>query len=121
MKAVVFFLVLLASVKIGYHEFMFRTATNEVIVAAYRDRAITACQRDAKGQSLVPAAAWAKPKSVKLVIGKQNLDVYLWQFDHTMWSARFKNPYLFLSASDKPAKVFCEFDIVHGAASVYRM
>ena len=121
MKAVVFLLVLLASVKVGYHEYMFRMATNEVIIAAYRDRAISACQRDTKGQALVPATAWSKPKSVKLVIGKQNLDVYLWQVDHTMWSARFKNPYLFLSASDKPAKVYCEFDIVHGAASVFRM
>ena len=121
MKAVAFFLVLLASVKIGYHEYMFRTATNEVIVAAYRERAISACQRDAKGLSMVAASAWSKPQSVKLVIGKQNLDVYLWQVDHTMWSARFKNPYLFLAASEKPSKVFCEFDIVHGAASVFRM
>ena len=66
-------------------------------------------------------AAWAKPQSVKLIIGKQNLDVYVWQVDHTMWSARFRNPYLFLATGDKPAKVYCEFDIVHGAASVFRM
>ena len=120
MKALVFFLVLLAGLKVGYHEYMFRTATNEVIISAYRDRAISACQRDAKGQALAPAAAWAKSQSVRLIIGKQNLDVYVWQVDHTMWSARFRNPYLFLAAGDKP-KVFCEFDIVHGAASVFRM
>lgn len=121
MRALVLILVLLATVKVGYQEYMFRAATNEVIVSAYRDRAIQACQRDAKGQSLVTAAAWVKPRSVKLVIGKQNLDVYLWQVDHAMWSARFKNPYLFLAAGDKPSKVYCEFDIVHGAASVFRM
>lgn len=120
MKAMVFFLVLLATVKVGYQEYMFRMASNEVIVAAYRDRAVAACQRDAKGQSLIASSVWTKPKSVKLVIGKGNLDVYLWQVDHALWSARFKNPYLFLSAGDKP-KVFCEFDIVHGAATVFRM
>ena len=120
MKALVFFLVLLAGLKVGYHEYMFRTATNEVIISAYRERAISACQRDAKGQALVAPAAWARPQSVRLIIGKQGLDVYVWQVDHAMWSARYRNPYLFLAAGDKP-KVFCEFDIVHGAASVFRM
>lgn len=120
MKGLVVALVLLAAGKIGYHEFMFRRATNEVIVAAYRERAVTACQRDAKGQSLLPAAGWVSPKSIKLLIGKTNLDVYIWQVDHALWDARFRNPYLFLAAGDD-ARTYCEFDIVHGAASVFRM
>ncbi len=121
MRALVFFLVLLAILKVGYHEFMFRSATNDVIVTAYRERAINACQRDAKGQSLANSVTWSKPESVKLVIGKSNLDVYVWQVDHALWNARFKNPYLFLAGSDKGARIYCEFDIVHGAANVFRM
>lgn len=120
MKALVMVLVLLAAAKVGYHEYMFRAATNEVIVAAYRDRAVAACQRDAKGQSLAAAAAWAQPQSIKVLIGKGNLDVYLWQVDHTLWNARFRNPYLFLAAGDA-SRTYCEYDIVHGAAAVFRM
>ncbi len=120
MRALVFVLAVLAIAKVGYHEYMYRAATNEVIVAAYRDRAVNACQKDAKGQTLVGATAWAKPESLRLVIGKGNLDVYFWQVDHALWNARFRNPYLFLTAGNQ-TRVYCEFDIVHGAASVFRM
>ncbi|MFM9938346.1 MAG: hypothetical protein ACKVP7_02470 [Hyphomicrobiaceae bacterium] len=121
MRAIVLLLMLLAGAKVGYNEYLFRTATNDVIISAYRERAIAACQRDAKGQTAVTAGAWAKPQSIKLVIGKGNLDVYFWQVDHALWNARFKNPYLFVTATDKPNRIYCEFDIVHGAASVFRM
>lgn len=120
MKAVVVLLALLAALKIGYQEYLFRAATNEVIVAAYRDRAVAACQRDAKTQA-AGTLQWARTNDVKLVIGKSNLDVYFWQVDHALWNARFKNPYLFLAAGERPARIYCEFDIVHGAASVFRM
>jgi hypothetical protein len=121
MKAVVFLLALLAALKIGYQEYMLRVATTEIIVSAYRERAVNACQRDGQNPRIAPGIAWAKSDSVKLVIGKSNLDVYFWQVDHELWNARFKNPYLFLVAGDRSSKVYCEFDIVHGAATIYRM
>jgi len=120
MKTLVLALALLAIAKVGYQEYMVRSATNEVIVAAYRDRAISACQRDAGGQTLAAASAWAHPRSIKVLIGKNNLDVHIWQVDHALWNARYRNPYLFLAAGDD-ARTFCEFDIVHGTASVFRM
>lgn len=121
MKAIVVFLVLLAAAKIGYHEYMFRIATNEIIVAAYRERAITACQRDTKAQTPTDGANWSRPQSVRLVIGKSNVDVQIWQVDHTLWNARFKNPYLFLAGNERGSRLYCEFDIVNGAASIFRM
>ena len=122
MKAVVILLALLASVKFGHQEYLYRTSTNEVIISAYRERAVLACGRDPKSLTLVAnAAAWTRPASVKLSIGKSNLDVYVWQIDHALWNARYRNPYLFLVADQAPASVFCEYDIVHGVASVYRM
>lgn len=121
MRALVVFLVLLAIVKVGYHEHMYRTSTSEVIVAAYRERAVSACQRDVQGQAIASTAAWTKPEAVKLVIGKGNLDVYPWQVDHALWNARFRNPYLFLTGREKGQRIYCEFDIVNGAASVFRM
>lgn len=118
MKVVVLMLALLAALKVGHQEYMLRTAAHEIIVAAYRDRAVAACQKDTRGQQ---TAAWARPSQIRLVIGKSNLDVYFWQVDHTLWNARFRNPYLFLATGDRPNRVFCEYDIVHGAASVFRM
>lgn len=121
MRAFVLLLMLLAAAKVGYSEYVFRTATNDVIITAYRERAIAACQRDAKGAAPGLAQAWARPDNIKLVIGKSNLDVYFWQVDHALWNARFRNPYLFVTATEYPTRVYCEFDIVHGAASVFRM
>lgn len=121
MRALVFFLVLLAAAKVGYHEYMYRASTSEVIVAAYRERAVAACQRDTKDASIASASAWMKPETVKLVIGKGNLDVYPWQVDHALWNARYRNPYLFLTGREKGQRVYCEFDIVNGAAAVFRM
>jgi hypothetical protein len=67
------------------------------------------------------AQAWANPKAIRLVIGKSSIDVYPWQVDHALWNARYRNPYLLLTASQRTATVSCEYDIVNAAASVSRM
>jgi hypothetical protein len=121
MKAVVVLLAFLAALKVGYQEYVYRMASSEIIVAAYRERAITACQREPRGQQIVQASVWAKPSHIRLLIGKSNLDVHFWQVDHALWNARYRNPYLFLSSGDRPNRVFCEFDIVNGSAQVFRM
>ena len=121
MRAVVFLLALLAAVKIGYQEYLFRTSARDVIVSAYRERAVDACQKDPKSATLgIAAPAWERPASVSLVIGKSNLDVQFWQVDHAMWNARYRNPYLHLASGDRTSGVSCEYDIVHGIASVNR-
>ena len=122
MKPIVIVLALLAIAKVGYQEYLFRTSTMDVIINAYSSRAINACQRDARAQKM-PATrqVWSRPASTKLVIGKSNLDVHFWQINSAMWNARYRNPYLFLVANHQRSNVFCEYDIVHGIASVYRM
>ena len=67
------------------------------------------------------ARCGAARRKLNLVIGKSNLDVRFWQINHKMWNARFRNPYLFLVANRDSRNIFCEYDIVHGVASVYRM
>ena len=122
MKQLVVFLTILAAAKFGYQEYLFRSATNELIISTYRDSAIDACRRDSKSQiGTASANAWSTPASMKLVIGKPNLDVYFWQIDHSMWKARYTNPYLIIVAREAPSFVLCEYDIMHGAASLYRM
>src|ERR1700752_3701000 len=102
MRAIVILLALLAAAKLGYQEYLFRSATRDAIIGAYKEHAAQACQNDARshGFGLGPQA-WANPKAIRLVIGKSSLDVYPWQTDHAQWNARYRNPYLFLTASQR--------------------
>lgn len=122
MKTVVFILALLATLKLGHQEYLYRAATREAIVAAYKDRAASACQKDGRtaGFGLTPQA-WANSASVQLAIGKSNIDVQLWQVDNHQWNARYRNPFLILSAGARAGQIYCEYDIVNAAASVHRM
>ena len=122
MRAFVVLLLLLAAVKLGFQEYLFRSATRDALLEAYRQHAVEACQHDAHSQSLgVGAQAWANPRAVQLVIGRRALDVYPWQVDHANWNARYRNPYLLLTAGPRSGTVVCEYDILNAAASVSRL
>ncbi len=124
MKTVVFILVLLAGFKLGQQEYLYRTATRDVIVAAYKDRAAQACGKDSRNAGLgVAPQSWASAASIQLVIGKSNLDVQLWQVDNHLWNARYRNPLIILSTDTRTGagQAYCEYDIVNAAASVYRL
>lgn len=122
MRSFVIFLGLLAVVKLGVQEHLFRSGTRDVIVSAYRDRAAAACQKDVRSTtSGAGAQVWSRPAEIKLVIGKSDIDVHFWEMDNALWSARYRNPYLFLYASDRPGSIYCEYDVVRGVAAVHRM
>ena len=122
MRAVVILLALLAAAKLGYQEYLFRGGTRDALIGAYKEHAVQACQKDARTQTFgLSAQAWANPKTIRLLIGKSSIDVYPWQVDDPMWNARYRNPYLVLTASQRMATVACEYDIVNAAASVSRM
>lgn len=123
MKTVVIMLALLAAAKLGHHEYLFRVATRDALISAYKAHAVEACQRDATSQTLgLGGQAWANARSIQLVIGKSSLSVYPWQVDHALWNARYRNPYLFLTASQRSmGSIGCEYDIVNAAALVSRM
>src|SRR4029453_12782769 len=99
-----------------------RGATRDAFVGAFKGHAAEACPTDARSQrfSLGPQP-WANPKSIARVIGKCSLDVYPWQVDNPMWNARYRHPYLFLTASQRSGTVSCEYDIINAAASVSRL
>ena len=121
MRTLVAILALLATIKVAAHAYVVATAKSEIIVSAYRERAAGACDKASRIKRLKLAATWEKPSSVRLVIGKGSLDVPFWQVDHALWRARYKNPYLFLTLDGEPHKIYCEFDIVQGAAAVFTM
>ena len=120
MKMLIALLMSLAAAKVGWQEYLAHSAKSEIIIAAYRDRAISACDRDSRGR-IGAGGIWEEPRTAKLLIGKPSLEVQLWQLNHPAWQARFKNPYLVLSAGDGLGRLSCEFDIVHGTTVIGRL
>ena len=122
MRALVIVLALLTAAKLAFQEYLFRAATRDAVLEAYRQHAVEACQRDARNLGLgVTAQAWANPRTIELAIGKRGLDVYPWQVDHANWNARYRHPYLLLTVGERLGKISCEYDIVNASAAVSRM
>jgi hypothetical protein len=122
MKTIVILLAVLAAAKIGHHEYLFRISTRDALISAYKGHAIDACQKDPASLTLgLGAQAWSAARSIQLVIGKSTLSVYPWQVDNAQWNARYRNPYLFLTASQRGGAFGCEYDIVNASAFVSRM
>jgi hypothetical protein len=126
LRLMVMLLALLAGAKVWTQDTLFRAGAEEALVAAYRDRAITACQKlpprrmDAV-TAAVPPALWAKPQNVRMKTGSRNVDVHFWQVDSPLWNARYRNPYLILSGGEDALPVACEFDILYGTAVLIRI
>lgn len=119
MRALILTLAVLAGIKIWVHESAYRTATEEAIVHAYRIRAAEACA-GATRSATPPVAAgadWTSGSEPRLAIGDPALPVHIWQFDHELWNARFRQLYLVLSPG--PA-LTCTYDILAGTAVVAR-
>jgi hypothetical protein len=92
MRALVILLVLLAAAKLAFQEYLFRAATRDAVLEAYRQHAVEACQRDARNLGFgLTAQAWANPRTIQLAIGKRT------------------------------GKISCEYDIVNASAAVSRM
>lgn len=123
MRLVVIALALLASLKVWNNERLYRSATEEALVAAYREQATSACRKDAARQLTGAAAAaapmlWARPSEVSLVIGKPRLDVAMWDVDNPQWAERYKKAFLVLKPSDKATEAVCAFDVLSGRAEI---
>ena len=114
--------VALIAVNIAYDQYLFRAAAHDVIIETFQASAADACHSNAQTQKIDGSiSSWRNPASLKLVIGKSNLDVYFWQVDSSMWKAKYKNPYMLLVADENPSYILCEYDILHRRASVHRM
>ena len=126
MRKLVILVVVLIAGKLGYQEYLFRATTRDVIVATFQERALQTCQRHTRASVVTlsgaaPVGAWSKPVSVSLMIGKSGLDVYPWQINSGKWNARYRNPYLVIVADATASSLACEYDILTGAAQVYKL
>lgn len=120
MRAVVLILAGLAGLKVWTHEHIYRSATEDALVHAYRDSAIDACQKDRRKDRDAKAANWNNPASIQLVIGKRDVDVAIWDVDNALWPVRYKYPLLVLKSGAPGGDLTCEYDMTLGTASVSR-
>lgn len=123
MRALVLALALLAALKIWAQESAYRSATEEALVSAYRARAAEACARVSPLAPIAPretadALDWAASPTLRVAVGNPAIRVHLWQLDHELWNARFRQPYLILG--DGPAGLSCTYDLLAGTARVSR-
>ncbi len=122
MRKIIVILILLAIGKIGLQEYLYRDATRDVIVSAYRQRAISACAGlGAVHAPALPTAAWIKPDAIGLAIGKNSVDVHIWQIDDPAWQARYRNPYLIVIPTGSNNSIGCEYDIVNNSAIILKL
>ncbi len=125
MRIAIVVLVLLAAAKIWTHEQIYRSATEEALLQAYRAQAIASCRtaplsgpaaaaKSTTRQSL--AAAFAAPARTRLEIGNPELSVPIWDVDHAAWAMRYTYPYVVLEAAAPAAR--CAYDVKLGRAHI---
>lgn len=122
MRLLVVILALLATGKVVTLQWLHRAASDDVIIAAYRPRALDACAIEARRLTPpVDATAWAGETAIHLEIGRRGRGVRVWQVDDPSWAERFRNPFLHLETRGTPAHVRCAYDIVNGTAAAARI
>ena len=119
MRTFAYALALLAAAKFGGQEYFHRTATEEALIAAYRDRAVEACRGDARARGLLTESI-ERAGDVRLVIGKNDVDVRLWDISNSLWATRYRAPYLQLRLGAGKSGLGCEYDITHQVAMIAR-
>lgn len=125
MRIIVLILVVLAIGKVGVQSYIRQDSAKATIINAYREHALAAC-RQYVHQTANNAGAIAdqgsqayRPDhgttiSVDLIIGNSTLDVRLWQTSHSLWSARYRDPFIIVQSSNPDGRSICEYDINRG-------
>lgn len=121
MRSAVLILALLAIGKYGYQEYMYRTATAELIIKAYGEQAMLACQVDALARNLSESYVnWTKPASISLAIGRREPAISVWDFTNPQWTAEYGHPTLLIIARREPFEIACSYDILDRRTEVWR-
>ncbi len=121
MRTMVLILFALATAKVATVQWLYRAASDDVIINAYRPRALDACGRDARRSFGLETAVWSEQVPIRLEIGKPNTPVRIWQIDDPSWPRRFRNPYLHVTAGSNGLQVACIYDVLAGTASAVKL
>jgi hypothetical protein len=120
---VVIILALLVAAKVWAQDRMYREAAGEALLAAYKLHAEAACvgrpQTDARGMPVaVGSVNWKAAETAEILLGNPRLSVPIWQVDHPLWNARYKNPIVRLTVGDRYSRLACDYDVLAGSAEL---
>jgi hypothetical protein len=121
MRAFVLALALLAALKIWAQDTSFRNAAEQALVAAYRDRAVTACRKEPQKSRISPElAAFATDWSngVEVHLSAKGSTFRFGQFGEELWNAPPKTLLLVLTSG--AVGLTCTFDLAAGTAEISR-
>jgi hypothetical protein len=112
-------LVLLAGVKVWTQDRIYRSATSEALVEAYRMRAVEVCgKQSAKmAQAAGSANIWHAASEAEISVGNPGVDVAIWDTQNPLWDQRFRNPHLILTAAGEP-NAHCAYDLHAGVVTL---
>ncbi|MFA5950183.1 MAG: hypothetical protein WC807_07860 [Hyphomicrobium sp.] len=123
MRALLLGLALLATLKIWVQDWAYRSATEHALIAAYRERAVAACQKAAPAAAdttpLGLAVDWSRQQDASITVGNSAVSVHIWDIQSKLWVDRYRKPYLILSAPD--ASLACAYDIDDSAAEICKL
>ena len=119
MKLLVAVLAGLAALKIYSQDHVYREAISSALINAYKERAISACQKDGHNQPKnARIALWAKPSAITITVGRDDIEAHSWNTSDEQWNAAYKKPYLVLQPADPLTLLRCTYDITSGLADV---
>lgn len=99
MRVIVVMLAVLAIAKVYVEQRIYRDATSQALIDAYRPQAIAACARSrntAAGRGPVDGG-WPGTIDAAVAIGRPDLGVLIWDLNHPLWSAAHARAYLMLT------------------------
>ena len=118
-RSVIAFVAILAALKFGYQEWVYRSALVDTLMTTYRQDAVESCQKEAKARNLaIGYGSWNDPESLQLIVGHSSREANANTTDLTGTPA---SPFLVIVARQDPAKIQCEFDIVRMSAAVFQL
>lgn len=118
MRKIAMILAALLVLKVAIQEYVWRAATEEVLVAAYAEQALEACRSRIRARvPTLPAAAIA-PSELRFGVGDLVSDVALWDVNNRDWTRRYRTPFLRLAFSHGEQRFKCNFDLMQRQAEL---
>jgi len=119
MRKLLWLFVMMAAAKYGYQDYIYRVSVGGYLVAIEKNRAVSACAREAGAEKEVASyITFDQATNVSVSIGNPSLDVPMWDINNPNWSARYQRPHIVIVARTEPFEISCAYDLVDRTASI---
>lgn len=118
MRKIATILAAILLLKVAIQEYVWRAATEEVLVAAYAEQALEACRSQIRARIPTQPGATIAPSELRFGVGDQVSDVALWDVNNRDWTRRYRTPFLRLSFFHAQRQLKCNFDLMQRQAEL---